>query len=197
MGDHIMTAAAQTTSFWRGHLPHWEVADGSYFITLRVAGSLPRSLHEELSELVNGADTEALRTSRRYFVKLEAWLDHDRTHPVLAQPDIARSVLNAIEGYADRGMWSVHSAVVMPNHAHMFVTPIGVSLRHCMQRFKRLTSTQINHALTRTGTRVWQTEWFDHWSRSSQESDRIISYIRNNPVKAGLVASPEEWPYLI
>jgi hypothetical protein len=43
--------------------------------------------------------------------------------------------------------------------------------------------------------RFWQREWFDHWSRSDDEDERTVVYIRNNPVKAGLVKSYQDWPY--
>jgi len=39
----------------------------------------------------------------------------------------------------------------------------------------------------------WQTETFDHWARDGAEMCRIIDYIENNPVKAGLVGQPEQW----
>ena len=39
----------------------------------------------------------------------------------------------------------------------------------------------------------WQTETFDHWARDEAEMYRIIEYIENNPVKAGLVERPEDW----
>ena len=35
----------------------------------------------------------------------------------------------------------------------------------------------------------------DHWSRSDEEDDKIIAYIRNNPVKAGLVQNYTDYQY--
>jgi type I restriction enzyme R subunit/putative DNA methylase len=49
--------------------------------------------------------------------------------------------------------------------------------------------------LHRTGERFWQDESFDHWVRSEGEFIRIQKYIENNPVKAGLVAKAEDWPW--
>jgi hypothetical protein len=42
---------------------------------------------------------------------------------------------------------------------------------------------------------MWQPESYDHWARSGDESERIINYIEQNPVKARLVATPEEWEF--
>jgi type I restriction enzyme R subunit/putative DNA methylase len=52
-----------------------------------------------------------------------------------------------------------------------------------------------NRLLHRTGERFWQDESFDHWVRSEGEFIRIQKYIENNPVKAGLVAKAENWPW--
>ncbi len=38
-------------------------------------------------------------------------------------------------------------------------------------------------------------ESFDHWVRSPEQFDTIRAYIENNPVKAGLAAHPEDWPW--
>ena len=35
--------------------------------------------------------------------------------------------------------------------------------------------------------RFWQDEWFDHWPRSDEQDERIMRYIQNNPITAGLV----------
>jgi hypothetical protein len=46
--------------------------------------------------------------------------------------------------------------------------------------------------------RFWQYEWFDHWSRSGEQEDgiiRYIRYIRDTPVKAGLVKRYSDWPH--
>ena len=61
-------------------------------------------------------------------------------------------------------------------------------MKELMRGFKHWTGTQGNRLLGRAGDRFWQDEWFDHWSRSADETDRIVHYIRQNPVRAGLVA---------
>jgi putative transposase len=45
------------------------------------------------------------------------------------------------------------------------------------------------------GEPFWQDESYDHWVRSERERNSIIRYIHFNPVSAGLVAEPEEWPW--
>ncbi len=55
-------------------------------------------------------------------------------------------------------------------------------------------SQEANHLLGRTGS-FWQSDWFDLWSRNDAETTRMRDYIRNNPVKAGLVAHSEDHPW--
>ena len=56
------------------------------------------------------------------------------------------------------------------------------------QGLKGYTAREANRLLGRTGQPFWQGESYDHWVRDETEFIRIIAYIENNPVKAGLVA---------
>ena len=46
------------------------------------------------------------------------------------------------------------------------------------------------------GQPFWQKESYDHWVRDSAELERIRHYIEQNPVKAGLVSRPQDYPWL-
>ena len=80
----------------------------------------------------------------------------------------------------------------MPNHVHLLVLP-EVSPRQFMQTLKGFTAREANKVLGRTGEPFWQREYYDHWVRDAKEHAKIISYIENNPVQAGLVQSPEDY----
>ena len=189
-----MAESVQTISFWRGVLPHWEVVDGRYFVTLRLANSLPHRVVEDLAGILKDAsEQDFLKRSRRYFRELEHWLDANHGSVYLREQAIAEVILDTFDKYERLGYWHVSAATVMPNHVHAFFRCGTLSLSRVMKRFKRYTAREANRILDRKGKRFWQREWFDHWSRSAQEDDRIISYIRNNPVRAGLVKRPEDW----
>jgi REP element-mobilizing transposase RayT len=193
----IMMSKPPTIRFWRGQLPHWEVMDADYFITMRLAGTLPHFLKDELKQIIKDANGRGYwNTSRKYFVKMEAWLDNDYTNMILIQDQIANIITSTFEIYESKGICKFYSYVIMPNHIHWFFRPLNQSMSEIIQNIKRITARMANQSLGRTGRRFWQKEWFDHWSRTPEESEKIIQYIRNNPVKAGLVAKPEEWPYL-
>jgi putative transposase len=63
-----------------------------------------------------------------------------------------------------------------------------------MRHFKGRTALVANRILGRTGE-FWQSEWFDHWTRDDTETARVTAYIRQNPVKAGLVRQWQDWPW--
>jgi REP element-mobilizing transposase RayT len=96
----------------------------------------------------------------------------------------------------------LHVAVVMPDHVHLIFTPLVnsamreiYSLAEIMDGIKGASAQLINRKLGRYG-RVWQTESFDRVLRSTESLDAKVAYIRDNPVRAGLVAKPEEYPWI-
>lgn len=193
-----MTRQPDTISFWRGVLPHWEVVNGRYFVTIRLANSLPRRVVEELGAvLADAKEKDYLKKSRAYFKQMEQWLDKNTGETWLRRADVATVVQSTIEKYVQIGHWYVIAAVTMPNHAHIFFRCGDRSLSRVMRSFKRYTGRACNELLGREGKRFWQREWFDHWSRGADEDDKIVSYIRNNPVRAGLVQDGEEWPWMM
>ncbi len=81
----------------------------------------------------------------------------------------------------------------MANHVHVLLDP-KLPLRVITQGIKGFTAREANQFLKRKGA-FWQDESFDHWVRNQSEFCRIKSYIERNPVVAGLVERPENWPW--
>ncbi len=63
-----------------------------------------------------------------------------------------------------------------------------------MHNIKRNSAKQANKFLDRSGI-FWQHENYDHYVRDEGELERIIKYVLNNPVKAGLVDDWEKWKW--
>jgi REP element-mobilizing transposase RayT len=82
----------------------------------------------------------------------------------------------------------------MPNHVHLLLTP-WIELAAITQAMKGKSSRQANALLGRTGLPFWQDESFDHWIRHPQQFEKVRAYIERNPVRAGLVERPGQWPY--
>jgi REP element-mobilizing transposase RayT len=74
----------------------------------------------------------------------------------------------------------------------MLLTP-HMDVSELLRRLKGYSARQINKMLGCTGLPFWQDESYDHLVRSAVEFRRIGNYIINNPVKAGLAGSPEEY----
>ena len=92
------------------------------------------------------------------------------------------------------GQYELGSYAVMANHVHALLLP-KVSPARLLQSLKGATARQANLFLGRTGERFWQAESYDHWVRDEREWDRIVTYIEENPVKAGLVRCAADYPW--
>jgi REP element-mobilizing transposase RayT len=85
----------------------------------------------------------------------------------------------------------------MPNHVHFMVAALGETptpLRTTLRQWKGRGARQANLALGRRRA-FWQEDWFDRWLRTAAEEERVLGYIRQNPVKAGLVREWTDWPW--
>jgi len=84
----------------------------------------------------------------------------------------------------------------MPDPAHFFARPATEAKPRSAWRkaWKSITSRQITRTL---GVRppIWQADTFDHILRSAESYAEKWSYVCANPVRAGLVAKPEDWPW--
>lgn len=111
----------------------------------------------------------------------------------LKDPRIAGQVAAAIRiGAWERQFYDLDAWVIMPNHVHLLVLP-KTPLRAITRWLKGSTARAANRLLGRQNHPFWQDESYDHWVRSQREFDRIVRYIEENPVSAGLVGSAELW----
>jgi putative transposase len=89
----------------------------------------------------------------------------------------------------------VHDFVVMPNHVHLLMTVPGeMSLEKAMQLIKGGFSFRASREFGFRGE-IWQRGFSDVRVNDEQGFEQHREYIENNPVKAGLTNSPEEYPY--
>jgi len=82
----------------------------------------------------------------------------------------------------------------MANHVHVLLTP-SVPMDKIARLFKGASARQANLLLGTTGKHFLQDESFDRWIRTPGEWQKIRTYIERNPVAAGLVERPEDWPW--
>ena len=85
--------------------------------------------------------------------------------------------------------------VFLPDHWHaIFYPPPPLTISRVMQAIKDGATKRINRTRREVG-RLWQPRFFDRALRTVKEYNAKVEYIHLNPVKAGLVARPEEWPW--
>lgn len=175
---HILFVA----KFHKRRLPHLYQVGQPIFVTWRLYGSLPRN--RRFPELTSG----------QAFVAMDRILDPAETGPrYLAMAAIAHMVIEAIRN-RERELkhYELHAFVLMANHLHLLITPT-MDFSKIMHSLKRYTAAEANRILGRTGQRFWQDESYDRLVRDGAEFDRIRHYIENNPVKAGIVSTPEDY----
>jgi REP element-mobilizing transposase RayT len=96
---------------------------------------------------------------------------------------------------------AIHAVVVMPNHVHLLLTPLRdldgnlYGLVEILQGIKSASAHSLNRALRRSGP-LWQEESFDHVLRSEESFSEKMEYIRQNPVRRGLVSVAEDYRWL-
>lgn len=97
--------------------------------------------------------------------------------------------------HRDQGKYALHSFVLMPDHFHALVTPGGdVALERAMQYVKGGSSRLLGESL-RVRPPVWQRGFTDHRIRDVSDRDRHVLYVEQNPVKAGLANSSEQYAW--
>ncbi|MGO9013322.1 MAG: REP-associated tyrosine transposase [Bryobacteraceae bacterium] len=129
------------------------------------------------------------------FAAKDRALGQNRGQLWLSDARVVRQVAEAIPtGESRKEFYELQAWVIMPNHVHMLLLP-RVALPQITHWIKGRTARDANLLLGRTGEPFWQDESYDHWVRNEKEFNRIAAYIEENPVSAGLVTTPEDWPW--
>ncbi len=183
----------------RNHLPHWQQPGATYFITFRMADSLPAKLFQELEEArlrwmrihpsPLGPEDEA-EYDRLFSARIDQWLDDGHGSCVLRQPELRDSVVEALSHF-DPQRYELLSYVVMPNHVHgLLMLHPDWPLEKVLFTLKRRTAGVINEKLGQN-EQFWQHDYFDRLIRDGDHFRNLIRYIRRNPSKAQL--RPDEF----
>jgi REP element-mobilizing transposase RayT len=176
---HKMPTPASLAKYkYRRRLPHLQKADADLFITFCTGAR--QVLPEKVRDLVlqhclrEGGITSFAGEGARA----------TKSHMTQAGPRI-----------------HLHAIVVMPDHVHLLLRPLRdenswpFPLVEILQCFKGTTAHRINKMLGASGP-VWEEESFDHVLRSDEGLKQKCEYIRQNPVRAGLVQKPEDYRWL-
>lgn len=116
-------------------------------------------------------------------------------------PPAARTIALKHVLYAHTRHYFVHVVVVMPDHVHIVMTlphPLTAdarSLAAILKGMKGVSARRINEFFGRRG-HVWVVESFDRVVRRTEGLMNVCNYVIENPVRAGLVAAPDDYPWL-
>lgn len=207
---------------YRRNLPHIHPTNATFFITFRLAGSIPshilNSLHEKRKKDIfsiakkysaDNFHVEKYKFEKYYFGRFDEILDSSLVGPHwLQRDDIAEIVAEKIYDL-DMKRYNLIAFTIMPNQVHIlfstsnfaFVSKSNLEgkskkypLADIMRLLKGSTARNCNSTLKRDGP-FWQKESYDHFVRNLDELGNIIRYIQNNPVKCGLVKNWRDWKY--
>jgi UDP-N-acetylglucosamine pyrophosphorylase len=186
----------QPVAIHHRHLPHWRQDGATYFVTFRLADSIPapilRAWQEERTAFLTkhaGELSPERRTEIAAFFhgKLEEQLDRGLGSCALRTESVASVIADAFTKF-DGERYHLGPYVIMPNHVHVLVTPLGEHpLSAILHSWKSFTAHAINRALQRTGS-LWQDESFDHLVRTESELRNFEAYIAENPAQGRLAA---------
>ncbi len=190
--------------FYNRKLPHWQPAEETFFITYRLAGSLPinivNSLKEDyiyqksLPENQSQESKEGLR--EEYFEAFENALEKNLNEPHWLKNDlVATIVLDSLLFNNDK-QYILWCACLMSNHVHILLSTLPGSplLNKILQNHKKFTAVQSNKVLKHSGA-FWAEESYDTIIRDDAHFFRSVNYCIQNPVKAGLVNNWIDWKW--
>ena len=198
----------------RGYLPHYDIGGKYQMITYRLADSLPvEVLHRLKSSLAGSADCQsAISDERQQTIKrkaIEEFLDKGFGSCILANKFCAEIVAENWK-YFDSKRYELFAYVIMPNHVHLLVKtfeeyPIGGLVKtwksfsaKAIRKLFREGGADYQSALPAillNDNPFWQREYWDRFIRDEKHFNCAINYILENPVKAGLVNSWQDWPW--
>ena len=178
----------------RRNLPYREQSHATYFVTFRLADSVPQTLLEQWRQEQQTWlkfhpapwDWKTEREHHRRFVEeREDWLDRGHGSCILCDPSAAKIVSNALRFFDDQ-RYHLDAFVIMPNHVHALVQPTADhSLSKILHSWKSFTANALNRAANRD-EEVWMRESYDHIVRDWNELLNWRRYIAANPRKARL-----------
>jgi REP-associated tyrosine transposase len=193
-----------TPVFYTRKLPHWQPREETFFITYRLAGSIPISTIEKLRQDYikekQHPDNQALEKKdeirRKHFLAFENELDNNLNEPYwLKEEKIATIVMESLL-FNDNKLYTLLATCIMSNHVHILLRllPTASSLSIVMQNHKKFTAVHSNKFLQRSGP-FWAEESFDTIIRDNSHFYNTVFYIIQNPVKARLVTDWYNWKW--
>jgi putative transposase len=109
--------------------------------------------------------------------------------------EVCEIFVRSLIGYRAEGHYALHAFVLMPEHFHVLITPAtDISLERAVQFIKGGSARRIRESRSLQFP-VWQRGFTDHRIRDFDDYETHVRYIEENPVKRGIVVSPDEYAW--
>ncbi|WP_295447127.1 transposase [uncultured Thiodictyon sp.] len=185
----------------RGYLPHCDSSQVIQSIAYRLNDSLPTQVLERMQADIRREITDPKTRDSAVRRLIEDYLDAGHGSCILREPAVAECILDTWLHF-DGTRYRLLEWVVMPNHCLVLIESLpGIALATIVLSWKNFTARFINRLRSPSGAgtavhgRVWERDYWDRYIRNDQHLAAARHYIRMNPVKAGLVKTPEDWPW--
>jgi putative transposase len=133
----------------------------------------------------------APQEARTFFTTSATW----QRRPILQSHPLCDLLLDVIRENRAKKRFQIHEFVFMRDHLHLILTPAPlVSLEKAMQFIKGGFSRRAKKETLFQGE-IWQKGYDEHRIQDATDYSQHVEYIRMNPVKAGRVEKPEDYPY--
>jgi putative transposase len=139
----------------------------------------------------NSSSRKIVRPSRTFFVTTKTSMGR----PLLQSERNATLFIDVLRSYAAARKFRIHDFVVMPDHVHVLLTVDGdMAIEKAVQFIKSGFSYRLKKDNGYNGE-VWQHGFSEVRVDDRDSYLRHREYIAQNPVRRGLVASPEQFPF--
>jgi len=188
----------KTTIIYRRSLPHIQPKNGTFFVTFRLKMHIPEHIKKKIQKAYLGKkdnrSAPGWSAYAEHFREFDNFLDFTRTGPhYLSDTEISEMIKESFH-YRDGKEYELVCYTIMSNHVHMVIAKTSRYLFKIMHSLKRYTGYLANKILGREGP-FWQSEYYDHLIRNEDDFYYHVKYTIENPVKAKLVTSWEDWTY--
>lgn len=182
--------------FHRRHLPHLYFDEGFFFITARLANTIPISILHKLKVNQVLLNKSSFLDFKSHFLEYDSILDKTvKTKTPLLFDNVANIIVDSLR-FPDNKEYQLVCYTIMPNHFHFVIKLLAGNkgISRIMQSIKGISARRINLLINKSG-KFWQDESYDRWLRNDIELYFAIKYTLNNPVSAGLVENWHDWKH--
>jgi putative transposase len=198
--------------FYKRHLPHIQPLGGLFFVTYNLKGSIPEEVIAQwrieneakktaISNNSINAKQDLEKQGKLDFAKKDTFLDtYTGGNHYFKTDSLAQIVANTLH-YWDNKRLELYAYTIMSNHVHVvfrlfdeYEMTKPYYLEQIMHSIKLFSARECNKLLGLEGE-FWQEESYDRLVRDKDELKRILLYVLNNPVKAGLCEKMSDWKW--